>query len=434
MNTNRIDTIRPRAPVAKASFTRRDFMARAAAFGIGVPFASSLLSTTSLAAHHGGIGAVLQTAVAQNDVPFVVAMTGNAAGVTSSRAFGDRAPGVAATMDTVFRIYSMTKAIGTTAAMQLIDRGKLSVDTPVEEILPQFADIQVLEGFDGDTPKLRAPKTKATIRHLGTHTSGLVYEFWNTDIAKYMELTGHPSILSGKKVALGYPMVFDPGTRWDYGIGIDWLGQVVEAVDGRRIDRYCQAEIFDPLGMPDTRFEVEGTMGERMCIVSMRGQDGNFSEFALAPPSQPEFYGMGHALYSTAPDYMRFIRSFLNKGQLDGARILSEAAIDQMLTNHIGDVRVGPMKTNVPAITADVNLFPGTPKTHSFGFLRVEEDVPGMRSAGSQGWAGVCNTHFWFDPAKDVAGLIMTQTLPFVEPRFMNTYGDFERAVYASLA
>jgi CubicO group peptidase (beta-lactamase class C family) len=141
---------------------------------------------------------------------------------------------------------------------------------------------------------------------------------------------------------------------------------------------------------------------------------------------------MGHALYSSASDYMRFVRMFLNRGQLDGVRILSEAALDRMLANSIGDVRVGKMTTVAPPISADVDLFPGIEKTHSLGFLRVEEDVPGMRSAGSQGWAGVCNTHFWFDPSKDVAGLIMTQTLPFVEPRFLKVYEAFERAVYSS--
>ncbi len=420
-------------PDSKPTFTRRDFMAKAAAFGLGVPLANSLMSTSALAAHHEGMGAVLETAVAQNDVPFVVAMAGNAAGTVWSGAAGDRAPGIAATEDTVFRIYSMTKAIGTTAAMQLVENGKLDIETPVEEILPRFADMQVLEGFDGETPKLRAPKTKATIRHLATHTSGLVYEFWNPDMAKYLAVTGNQSVISGIKAALNYPMVFDPGTRWDYGIGIDWLGQVVEAVDGRRIDAYCQAEIFDPLRMPDTKFEVQGTMAERLSTVSIRGEDGMFSDFALAPPSNPEVYGMGHALYSTAPDYMRFVRSFLNKGKLDSARILSTASVDKMLTNHIGDLRIGPMVTVAPPITADVRVFPDTPKTHSFGFLRTEEDVPGMRSAGSQGWAGVCNTHFWFDPAKDVAGLILTQSLPFVEPRFMNTYAAFERAVYARM-
>ena len=328
----------------------------------------------------------------------------------------------------------MTKAVGSTAAMILIDQGKLEPETPVQDILPQFADIKVLEGFDGDTPKLRSPKSKATIRHLATHTSGLVYEFWNPDIPKYLEATGHPPILSGLKAALSYPLIFDPGERWDYGMGIDWLGQVVEAVDGRRIDQFCQEELFDPLGMPDTRFEAEGALADRLATVYIRGEDGMFSEFELAPPSHPEVYGMGHALYSTAPDYMRFLRMFLNKGRLDGTRILSEAGVAKMLENHIGNIRMGKMITAIPAITADVDIFPGIDKTHSFGFMRNEQDVPGMRSAGSQSWAGVCNTHYWFDPAKDIAGLIMTQSLPFVEPRFLKVYEQFERAVYANMA
>jgi CubicO group peptidase (beta-lactamase class C family) len=325
----------------------------------------------------------------------------------------------------------MTKAVGSTAAMILIDRGELDPDAPVESIVPAFAEIQVLEGFEGDTPILRAPRTKATVRHLATHTSGLVYEIWNPDVPRYMAATGHPSILSGLKESLRYPMVFDPGTRWDYGINIDWLGQVVEAVDGRSIDAFCQAEIFDPLGMADTAFEVEDRHRGRLGTVYARGEDGGLAPFEVAPPAHPAFYGMGHALYSTAPDYMRFLRMFLNRGQL-GARVLSAAAVERMLANHIGDLRVGPLTSVMPAFSADVDLFPGIPKTHSLGFLRVEQDVPGMRSAGAQGWAGLCNTHFWFDPARDVAGLIMTQSLPFADPRFLQVYAAFERAVYAA--
>ncbi len=378
------------------------------------------------------LNAILSNAVTAGNVPFVVAMSGNSSGVTWSGVAGERVPGLAATEDTVFRIFSMTKAVGSTAAMILIDRGKLSPDTPVEEILPQFADIKVLDGFNGDTPRLRAPKIKATVRHLATHTSGFAYEFWNSDIPKYMEATEHPSIISGLKASLNYPLVFEPGERWDYGIGIDWLGQIVEAVDGRRIDAFCREEIFDPLGMSDTNFEVTDNMAKRLAVVQARGEDGQFADFELAPPSNPEFYGMGHALYSTAPDYMRFVRMFLNKGQLDGSRILSEAGVETMLANHIGDLRVGKLTTAAPPITADAEFFPGFEKTHSLGFMRMEEDVPEMRAAGSQGWAGVLNTHFWFDPARDVAGLIMTQTLPFVEPRFMELYEQFERAVYAN--
>jgi methyl acetate hydrolase len=375
---------------------------------------------------------VLSNGVSSGAAPGLVAMVGNAAGVKWSGAAGECAPGRPMLVDTVFRIFSMTKAVGSTAAMILIDRGKLDMGATVESILPEFSKIQVLDGFDGDMPRLRAPKSRATIRQLATHTSGFAYEFWNPDVPRWMEKTGHPTILSGLKSSLFYPMVFDPGTRWDYGIGIDWLGQVVEAVDGRRIDKFCQDEIFGPLGMTSTAFECEGALAARLASVSARGENGEFAPFEIAPPPHPEFYGMGHALYSTAGDYMRFLRMFLNNGALEGTRVLSEGGIRTMLANQIGDLRVGKLVSVVPAITADCELFPGTPKTHSFGFVRTEQDVKGMRSAGSQGWAGVLNTHFWLDPAKDVAGTIMTQTLPFVEKPFMEVYEQFERAVYAS--
>ena len=375
---------------------------------------------------------VLDDAVRAGDVPFAVAMVGDKNGVKWSGAAGERSPGQAASADTVFRIFSMTKAVGSTAAMMLIDRGKLDAETPVENILPEFAKMQVLERFDGDKPVLRAPKNKATVRQLATHTSGLEYEFWNANMAKYLEVTGHPPILSGLKAALFYPMMTDPGTRWGYGIGIDWLGQVVEKIDGRKIDQFCREEIFAPLGMPDTDFEVSDAMKPRLAAVAARGEDGKLVPFDIAPPSHPEFYGMGHSLYSTTPDYMKFLRMFLNRGALDGKRLLKEASVDWMLADHMNGLTFQKMVTAAPPVTADCDPFPGTRRTHSFGFFRVEEDIPGMRSAGSLAWAGVLNTHFWFDPKKDVAALIMTQTLPFVEPRFVDTYSNFERAVYAA--
>jgi CubicO group peptidase (beta-lactamase class C family) len=377
-----------------------------------------------------GLKEVLTRGVQSGAAPGFVAAVGNAAGLLWSDAAGDAAPGRAMAQDTVFRIFSMTKGIGSTAAMILVERGRLDLEAPVESILPEFGKIQVLDGFDGETPRLRSPKTRATIRHLATHTSGLVYEFWNPDIPRWMAATGHPTIISGLKPSLFYPLVFDPGTRWDYGMGIDWLCQAVEAVDGRRIDKFCQQEIFDPLRMTSTAFECEGALAARLASVNARGEDGRFAPFELAPPAHPEFYGMGHALYSTAGDYMRFLRMFLNKGALDGQRVLSEKGVQTMLANHIGALRLGKLKTVAPPITADVDLFPGTPKSHSLGFMRVEQDVPGMRSAGAQGWAGVLNTHFWFDPARDIAATIMTQTLPFAEPQFMAVYEEFERSVY----
>ncbi len=216
---------------------------------------------------------VLNDAVTAQDVPFVVAMAGTSAGITYSGAAGTTA-GRAAQEDTAFRVFSMTKAIGSLAAMILVDRGALSMDTPVADILPDWNKMQVLDGWDGDTPLMRTPKTVATARHLATHTSGVEYEFWNADVGKYMQATGNPSILTGLKAGLtAYPLTSDPGTRWGYGPSIDWLGQMVEKIDGRRIDVFCQDEIFDPLGMSDTAFEPDALTG-RLCDVSIRGEDG----------------------------------------------------------------------------------------------------------------------------------------------------------------
>ena len=375
---------------------------------------------------------ILQTAVAENAVPFVVAMTGNAAGTTFSGAAGEAAEGRAAAEDTAFRIFSMTKAIGSTAAMILIDRGALSMDTPVGDILPAWNDLQVLDGWDGDTPRMRPQATTATVRHLATHTSGMEYEFWNADVGKYLEVTGHPSVLSGLKASLSYPLMTDPGTRWGYGPSIDWLGQVVEAVDGRRIDQFVREEITDPLGMTDTAFEPDA-LGDRLADVSIRGEDGNFAPFELAPPANPEVYGMGHALYSTAPDYMRFLRMVLGRGALEGNRILSEAAFDAKIADHMQGKEFQPMISVAPPLTADVHPNPVGKTTHSFAFVRNEADQPGKRSAGSLSWAGVCNTHYWIDPSKDLAAVIMTQSLPFVEPPLLKTYDAYERAIYAAM-
>jgi methyl acetate hydrolase len=374
------------------------------------------------------LNAILSKAVAARHLPFAVAMTGNAAGTIYSGAAGNAAVGQVAGEDTVFRIFSMSKAVCGVAAAILIERGKLSLDTPVGDILPDFDTLQVIDGFDGDTPRMRAPKTRATVRHLATHTSGLEYEFWNADVARAIAATGHPGMLTGLRAALNYPMASDPGTRWGYGMSTDWLTLVVQAVDGRRIDAFCQQEIFDPLAMPNTSFEVSPAQAAHLSGVSIRGADGAFADFALAPPANPEVYGMGHALYSTAPDYLRFLRMVLNKGTLDGQRVLSD--INALTADQMRGLQFRKMTTALPPITADVDLHPGSRRTHGLGFLRHEDDIAGRRSAGSLSWAGVLNTHYWIDPARDLAAVFMTQALPFCDPAIMQVFDQFETAAY----
>lgn len=366
--------------------------------------------------------------------PGVVGMVAGRDGVRYAGAFGRRGVEDAApmTVDAVFRLFSMTKAIGSLAALKLVEAGSLDLDAAVGDILPEFDALKVLDGFDGETPRLRAPRARATVRQLATHTSGAVYEFWNADIARYLRATGRPSVLAGTKAALhGYPLAFDPGARWDYGVGIDWLGQVVEAVSGQRIDAFCREQIFAPLGMTDTAFECEGPLRERLVGAQATTPEG-WKAIPLAPPPQPEVYGMGHCLYGTAGDYIRFLRMILNGGALDGARILAPETLRLMTENQIGDLDMTPLRTVIPPISADVDLFPGVRMKHSVGFAINVADVPGKRRAGSMGWAGVLNTHCWVDPASDVAGVILMQHLPFVEPGALRLYDAFERAAYAA--
>lgn len=346
---------------------RRDFLQQAATMGAGAALCSVPLLSPAQGSNESALQKVLNDSVATGKVPFVVGMTAKASGVTFTGAAGDAAPGMKAAPDTVLRIFSMTKGVGSTAAMILIEQGKMDFDTPVQDVLPEFAEIRVLEGWDGDKPEMRAPKVKATVRHLATHTSGLEYEFWRGEVAEYLAKTKRPSIVAGTKAAMFYPMMTDPGTRWGYGPSIDWLGLMVEKISGQRIDTFLKQNLFDPLGMKDTDVEVRPHMQGRLAGVKARGDDGKFGDTDLAPPSNPEVYGMGHALYSTPQDYMRFLRMFLNNGALDGNRVLKESSVARMLEKHMGPLKFEKMVTMAPTITADFDPFAGTTKTHSFG-------------------------------------------------------------------
>lgn len=380
------------------------------------------------------IAKALETAAAAGCAPGFAAVVARGGRVVCEAALGvlsveSQAP---MTVDSVFRIYSMTKAIGAAAAATLIEAGSLDPDAPVASILPEFDAVSVLDGFDGETPRFRRPRTRATIRSLATHTAGLAYAFWNADVARWRAASGNRWLSSGAKADLiGWPMVCDPGLRWDYGVATDWLGLVVEQVSGRRIDAFLRETLFDPLGMADTAVEPDA-LAEKLVAVHAVTPEG-FAVVDVAPPSRPEVYGMGHCLYSTAPDYMRFLRMLLNRGALDGARVFRPETVDFLLAGAMGAIRVGPMATAAPRIAADVDLFPGLAATHSFGFVTNLQDAPGRRAAGSQGWAGIANTHFWLDPARDVAGVLMMQVMPFAHPKAMAAFDAFERAVYAEV-
>jgi CubicO group peptidase (beta-lactamase class C family) len=380
---------------------------------------------------------VLGSAIDRGDVPGVVAMAAARDEVVYQGAFGRRALADEAAMstDTVFWIASMTKAITSTAAMQLVEQGKLALDHPIADVLAELSAPQVLEGFDpSGEPRLRPAKRPITLRHLLTHTAGLVYDIWNADMGRYMEIKAIPGIVSCQNAALSLPLVFDPGKNWDYGINIDWVGKAVERVSGQVLGDYMSEHLFEPIGMRDTTFKLTQEHRARMARMHARSPDGTLAAIEFEVPQEPEFQMGGGGLYGTASDYLAFERVFLNEGSANGRLVLKPETVRLMAANAIGDLNVQPLKTVAPNLSNDAEFFPGMVKKWGLGFMISTELVPGGRSAGSLAWAGLGNTYFWIDRDRGIVGVILMQLLPFADPKALALLDQFEKAVYASLA
>jgi methyl acetate hydrolase len=382
------------------------------------------------------VDTAFRQAVESKTMPGVVAVAATDKGVVYEGAFGTRELGKAApmTLDTVVWIASMTKAITATAAMQLVEQGKLSLDRPAREVVPEVGGAKVLEGFDaGGQPRLRAPKTPITLRHLLTHTAGFAYEIWSPEVAQYQTVTKTPGITTCTNAALTTPLLFDPGTRWEYGINIDWAGKMVEAVSGQRLDRYFADHIFTPLGIKDTSFKLSASQRARLASVHQRGADGALAPIEFGLPEDPEFFMGGGGLYGTATDYLTFAQMLLAGGTLKGAQVLRKETVDLMAQNHIGALEVGVFKSAIPPLSNDVELFPGITKKWGLSFLINTAPTPTGRSAGSLAWAGLANTYFWIDRTKRVAGVFLSQVLPFFDQTATALFGKFETEVYRAL-
>jgi CubicO group peptidase (beta-lactamase class C family) len=382
------------------------------------------------------IDQVFSQAVNANDVPGVVAMAATDEGIIYEGAFGKRELGNDATMtpDTVVWIASMTKALTSAAAMQLVERGQLQLDSPAAEVVPELSKVQVLEGFDASgTPQLRPPKRAMTLKHLLTHTAGFSYEIWSADIVKYQEVTGTPGITTCENAALTTPLLFDPGERWDYGINIDWVGKMVEAVSGQRLGDYLQQNLFAPLGMHSTSFKLLPSQRAQLASVHARGAEGSLAVFPFETPQEPQFQMGGGGLYSTAQDYMSFTQMLLQRGAFNGNQVLQPETVHMMSQNHIGDLDCVALKTVAPQLSNDADFFPGMQQKWGLSFLINTAQTPQGRSPGSLAWAGLANTFFWIDPMKRVTGVFLTQILPFFDHKAITLFRDYEAAVYKSL-
>jgi methyl acetate hydrolase len=425
--------------------TRRNLLKSTAAVAAAFPFTNMGFTPSSAAEGANknaltGIDKALREAADTKEIPGVVAIAATPDDILYEGAFGKRdlVKSTDMTLDSVFWIASMTKALTATAAMQLVERGKLKLDEPIAKILPDLATPQVLDGFnDKGEPNLRPAKGEITLRQLLTHTAGFTYDIWDANTLQYNKYADLPGIISCKNAALKTPLAFDPGTRWEYGINIDFVGKAVEAVSGQNLAVYLREHLLQPLGMKDTDFIIGSDQKARLVTVHARKPDGALEPMEFGIPQEPEFFMGGGGLYGTAHDYIAFLQMLLRDGKYNGIQVLQPETVAEMSKNNTGDIKIAFLKTAIPSASPDVDLpqmFPGDDLKWGLSFPINTKQGPAGRSAGTLSWCGLANTYFWVDPAKRVAGVICTQILPFVDPRVMSLYAQFESGVYKAIS
>jgi CubicO group peptidase (beta-lactamase class C family) len=336
-------------------------------------------------------------------------------------------------LDTLARIYSMTKPITTTAVMQFVDRGKLTLDSYVGDFLPEVDKIPVLDGFElgpGGDPKLRPAKTRITVRQLLAHTSGFGYEFTSAELMRYSRQTGKGGLESRAKGILDSPRLFEAGARWQYGVGLDWAGKLVEKLSGLTLGQYLQQNVCGPLGMTDTGFYVPADKRARLIGSYARQEDGSLKESPAPSGAAPAFESGGGGLYGTLADYVRFMQMILQHGKLGKTRVLGENSVAEMSRNQIGNLAAGRITTAMPSLSNDVNFHPGGEDRWGLGFLLNTTAYDSGRPAGCLGWAGAANTFFWIDPHKKLCVVLLMQILPFFDREAVGLLRDFEHAIY----
>jgi CubicO group peptidase (beta-lactamase class C family) len=373
------------------------------------------------------ISTVLKGATDRGDVPGVVVVVVNKDGMLYNEAFGKSSTlgNTAMTKDTIFNMASMTKPVTSVAIMMLVDEGKLKLDDEVAKYLPKWKDPVVISKFnEADASyETRPAKRAITIRHLLTHTSGIGYGFASPMLTKIMEKT--------KKAELDLPLLFDPGESWAYGASTRVLGHVVEAISGQKIDAFLQSRILGPLGMNDTSYLVPSAKYSRVVAVNARGTDGKFVERPMPATLPAQVQGDG-GLYGTASDYGLFLRMLLNRGTLNGKRILSEQSAKVMLEPNTGNVVVKEQQSANLSLSRNFPVGAGKDKW-GLGFQLAAEKLPNRRSPGSGTWAGIFNTHFFIDPSREIGVIVMMQTLPFYDEASMKVYSGVEETVYGNL-
>ncbi|KAK3995916.1 beta-lactamase/transpeptidase-like protein [Cladorrhinum sp. PSN332] len=427
----------------------RSFLLGALALGANALPTNNIIKTRDDAPSAANLDRLFSSAVAEKRVPGIAAIALDRDGtVLYNSSFGtvniDDPLSAPVTSSTKMNIASMTKSVVAAAALQLVEQDKLSLDDFVEDYIPAWKNISVLDGFGSNgEPILRPPKTKATILHLVTHTSGASYPFLNENIAKWTEWA---SKQPGLEPNVTPPLASDPGTGWFYGTSTDTLGNVVEAISGLRLDDYIEYNIFKPLGIKSSGLIQADIYTHR------RHANGSITATAAPAPISPTDlpYGGGF-LTSTIDGYATFLLALINWGThpTSGVTILKSSTIRKYVFTDltpkaiVGDGScdfeqkgdpVGVWNSNDQSTSLSLEFLPGVPKGWSAAFLINNEDVSNgrRRKAGSGAWAGIFNLFYWVDLKSGKLGVVFTNLLPFLDPEVLELFDRLEEFVYAS--
>ncbi len=381
-------------------------------------------------------GASLRAAVASGAIPGAVAAITDAEQELFHDAVGssDHVTARPFAGNDLFRIASAVKLWTSMLLMQLVEEGVVTLDDPIGHYLPEFDALPVLVGFDGDEPVLVEPVRSPTIRETAAHLGGLSYAFSSELNLRYGAAVDVPRGWGALEALTRFPRTAQPGQQASYGTGFDWIGLVIERVTGEKLEDRFRTSLLDPIGMDDTFYRLDSAAARRVAPTLAIGPDGEWtrSELGFDYLEQPEFCQGGGHLYTTPSDYGKLMRVLLSGGLAASGRLLSPASVDQLFQPLVPHSRIETLRTVIPVISADITI--GAGDRWGLGMVINDHDVPGMRRAGSGGWAGLWNTFFWADRSTGLAGALFMQTLPFGEPGAVQTFNAFERAAYADFA
>ncbi|KAL2423950.1 Methyl acetate hydrolase [Exophiala dermatitidis] len=350
--------------------------------------------------------------------------------------------------DTTTRLFSCSKLITTIAALQLLEQGKLSLSDPVEKYVPRISKIQVLESFTTNDkgqpqPIFRSPKSKPTIHQLMTHTSGFSYDFFDKPTLQWRLSTGQiPAKYNdrGNWEDFETPFVADPGAKYVYGTGTDWLGLVVQQIAGLTLPEYVDKFICQQLGMTNTRPILKDPQEKRL-IVHVKGNDGKFkANPALKNAENPQVYGGGGCFYSTMNDFSKLLSTLLNGGTSPQTQksilkpeTVREYLFKDQLPAEVDKSGLGEIRTSIPAVSNEGSFLPSCPLTQrgwSCALLINHQDLPRGRKRGSGAWAGLGNLYYWIDPTEKIAGMVVSAVFPFFDPTVLKLFEQLERVAY----